>query len=162
MAKSICTSANQEINRLQAEIASSETGEVDPQRVEQLAKTIRDRDNLLAFSFRIRRAGGIDAQEMFVTLPGGGISYGFVSLESVDMRLTEPGLVGHVEVSVGQSGVLLYQGAKALVIEPMLRRLQQRDPQTVQNFRRRGRDIGKQLEELPGTPEEIEPLPPPR
>jgi hypothetical protein len=154
--------ANRKVNRLRAEIASSDTGEVDRQLVEELAETIKQRDNLLAFSIRIRRAGGIDVQEMLVMLPGGGISFGFVSLESVNMQLTESGLIGQVEVSVGQSGVLLYQGAKALVIEPTLRRLQQRDPRTLQNFLRRGRDIGKQLEELPGTPEEIEPLPAPQ
>jgi hypothetical protein len=136
------------IDRLKAEMDERDRGSGDRKLLDDLAAAYQRQDLLMAFSIRAHRDSTLGVNEIIVTLPGGGVSYRFVNLEAVDMHLTETALVGRTEVTIGQAGVLVYQGVKSLVIEPMLRRLQERDPRTIQNLRRSGRQLGRQFKEL--------------
>jgi len=146
--------ANRKIERLQAQLQAVEGSNPPPSLVDALGKAYRSRDSLLASSVRVTRDATLQVPRIDVQTVAAGPATQFAQVEFVDMTITPDGIHGDLHASIGPAGVLLYQGAKGVLIEPTLRRLQQRDPATLERLRQGGRDIHRQLEELETPPED--------
>jgi len=149
--------ANRKIERLQAQLRAVEGSNPPPSLVDALGKAYRGRDSLLASSIRVARDATLQVPRIDVQTVATGTATQFAQVEFVDVTITSDGIHGELHASIGPGGVLLYQGAKGVLIEPTLRRLQQRDPATLERLRQGGRDIHRQLEELETPPEDDAP-----
>lgn len=154
-------SANRLVDQLQAELALGGDPRSRPRLQRDLSRAYQKRDALLAASIQFSRDSALSVQQVNYVLPPGSMSNGAFQVEDADVLLTQQSIRGNSTVSVGPAGVLIFQGARGLVIEPMLRRIQRRDPATLDSVRRQARDVGQQLEELSSPPPEAEVLPPP-
>ncbi len=154
-------SANRMVDELQAELALGGDPGTRPRLARELSRAYQKRDALIAASIRFVRDSALSVERVNYVLPPGSMSNGPMQVEDADVALTEQSIRGSSTMSVGPAGVLVFQGARGLVIEPMLRRIQRRDPATLDSVRRRARDVGQQLEELSTPPPEAEVLPPP-
>jgi hypothetical protein len=153
--------ANYKVDALRSQIAHAVDAAEERQLIDELAQAYRERDNLLAFSIRSRRNAVLDVVQIEIDLPVGGVSYKMADVEAVHMVVTPGGLSGRVTVGFGQAGVVLYRGAKAVVVEPALRRIQERDPATIERLREQGRQFSEELNLQPRASSGAEELPPP-
>ncbi|MFV2069334.1 MAG: hypothetical protein ACC645_20410 [Pirellulales bacterium] len=152
--------ANRKIESLQAQMQAAAGATPPASLIDALAKAYKARDSLLAASIRVTRDGALQVPRIDVQTASTGAATEFAEVEFVDVTITPDGFHGDLHGSIGRGGVLLYQGAKGLLIEPTLRRLQQRDSATLERLRQGGRDIHQQMEELE-TPAEGDSLPVP-
>lgn len=146
--------ANRKIERLRAQMQEGGPSAPPASLVGALAKAYKARDSALAASIRIHRDPALEVPRIDVKTTRLGPATGFAEVELVDVTMTPDRVYGDLHVSIGRGGVMLYQGAKGVLIEPTLRRLQQRDPATLDRLRQGGRDIHQQLEELQAPPAE--------